>query len=163
LTEQIGAPNGGSVGAWFFPDAVLASASGAWNDQTGVVASKYDAYWTARLDEITAAIGVAVRGSAAIVDVKGMRRLGDRQSWYGIAEVCGRQMLDGARDIAGKDRSGQRHMRVLARAHVPVHYRRQRKLAVTQIALICTTTAITRSQRMGAYNEPSVHQVDYGQ
>jgi hypothetical protein len=56
------------------------------------MSSKYDAYWTARLDEISAAVRAAVRGSAATVDVAGVRRLGDRQSWYGIAEVCGREM-----------------------------------------------------------------------
>jgi hypothetical protein len=56
------------------------------------MASKYDAYWAARLDEISAAIRTAVRGNAAMVDGAGVCRLGDRQSWYGIAEVCGRQM-----------------------------------------------------------------------
>lgn len=56
------------------------------------MASKYDAYWTAHLDEISAAIQAAIRGSAGMVDVAGVRRLGDRQSWYGIAEVSGRLM-----------------------------------------------------------------------
>jgi len=68
------------------------SASGAGNEQTGVMASKYDAYWMTRLDEISAAIQAAVRGSAATVDVAGVRRLGDRESWHGVAEVCGNQM-----------------------------------------------------------------------
>lgn len=56
------------------------------------MASKYDAYWAAQLDEISAAVRAAVHRSAAMVDVAGVRRLGDRQSWYGIAEVRGRQL-----------------------------------------------------------------------
>ena len=57
------------------------------------MASKYDRYWTAHLDEISAALQAAVGGSAAIVDVAAVRCLGDRQSWYGVAEVCGREMI----------------------------------------------------------------------
>jgi hypothetical protein len=56
------------------------------------MASKYDQYWTAHLDEISAVLRAAVNGAAATVDVTSVRRLGDRQSWYGIAEVCGREM-----------------------------------------------------------------------
>ncbi len=56
------------------------------------MASKYDRYWTAHLDEISAALQTAVNGAAATVDVASVRRWGDRQSWYGIAEVCGREM-----------------------------------------------------------------------
>ncbi len=68
------------------------SASGAENEQTGAMASKYDQYWAAHLDEISAALQAAVNGTAATIDVASVRRLGDRQSWYGIAEVCGREM-----------------------------------------------------------------------
>jgi hypothetical protein len=56
------------------------------------MASKYDSYWTAHLDEISAVLQAAVNGAAAMVDVASVRRLGDRQSWYGVAEVCGREM-----------------------------------------------------------------------
>src|SRR5215472_9362568 len=69
------------------------SASRAGNHQTGTMASKYDRYWAAHLDEISAALPAAASGSAAaIVDLAGVRCLGDRQSWYGVAEVCGREM-----------------------------------------------------------------------
>lgn len=56
------------------------------------MASKYDRYWTAHLNEISAAIQAAIDRGAAMVDVAGVRHLGDRQSWYGTAEVCGREM-----------------------------------------------------------------------
>jgi len=56
------------------------------------MASKYDRYWTAHLGEISAALQAAVNGAPAMVDVASVRRLGDRQSWYGVAEVCGREM-----------------------------------------------------------------------
>lgn len=56
------------------------------------MASKYDWYWTAHLVEISAAIHAAVHRTEAMVDVAGVTRLGDRKSWYGIAEVCGREM-----------------------------------------------------------------------
>jgi hypothetical protein len=68
------------------------SAPGAGNDQTGTMASKYDWYWAAHLNEISAALQAAAGGSAAIVDVTGVRCLGDRRSWHGVAEVCGREM-----------------------------------------------------------------------
>jgi hypothetical protein len=56
------------------------------------MASKYDRYWTAHLDEIRAALQAAVNGAAVVVSVASVRHLGDRQSWYGIAEVRGREM-----------------------------------------------------------------------
>jgi hypothetical protein len=56
------------------------------------MASKYDRYWRAHLDEIRAAVQAAVNGSSAMVDVASVRRLGDRQSWYAVAEVRGREM-----------------------------------------------------------------------
>lgn len=60
------------------------------------MASKYDRYWTAHLSEISAALQAAVNGSAAVVNVASVRRLGDRQSWYGVAEVRGREMTRGS-------------------------------------------------------------------
>jgi hypothetical protein len=69
------------------------SAEQCVNDQTGTMASKYDRYWAAHLDEMSAALQAAVSGSTAIVDVAGVRCLGDRQSWYGVAEVCGSEMI----------------------------------------------------------------------
>jgi hypothetical protein len=56
------------------------------------MASKYDEYWTAHLPEIGAGLRSAVSGTAAAVDAVGVLGLGDRQSWRGIAEVCGRDM-----------------------------------------------------------------------
>ncbi|MGH3224350.1 MAG: DUF7664 domain-containing protein [Streptosporangiaceae bacterium] len=56
------------------------------------MASKYDTYWAAQLDEIRAALGPAVTGAPATVAVPGLRRLGARQSWYGVCEVHGRQV-----------------------------------------------------------------------
>ena len=56
------------------------------------MASKYDGYWTAHLDEISAGLQAAASGAAAVVERASVRRLGDRQSWYGVAEVCGREM-----------------------------------------------------------------------
>jgi hypothetical protein len=56
------------------------------------MASKYDRYWTAHLGEIGAALHAAVNGAVAVVDVASVRRMGDRQSWYGVTEVCGREM-----------------------------------------------------------------------
>lgn len=72
--------------------AVANGAAGAGKEQTGVMASKYDRYWTAHLGEISAALQAAVNGAVAVVDVATVRGLGDRQSWYGVAEVCRREM-----------------------------------------------------------------------
>ena len=52
--------------------------------------SKYDGYWAARLEHIRAAVELAAAGGMATVDIPGPRRLGDRQSWHGVAEVRGR-------------------------------------------------------------------------
>ncbi len=49
--------------------------------------SKYDQYWAARLGEIRDALGRAAGGFPAMVATPGLRDLGDRQSWYGLAEV----------------------------------------------------------------------------
>ena len=51
--------------------------------------SKYDSYWAGRLEEIRLAVELAVAGSAATVGVPGLRRMGNRQSWSGVAEVRG--------------------------------------------------------------------------
>lgn len=51
--------------------------------------SKYDSYWAGRLEEIRLAVELALAGSAATVGVPGLRRLGNRQSWSGVAEVRG--------------------------------------------------------------------------
>jgi hypothetical protein len=53
------------------------------------VRSKYDSYWAGRLEEIRLAVELAAAGSAATVGVLGLRRLGNRQSWSGVAEVRG--------------------------------------------------------------------------
>lgn len=56
------------------------------------MASKYDLYWMARLEEIGVAVRAAADGTGSPVDVTGVRGLGNRRSWYGIAEVHGREM-----------------------------------------------------------------------
>jgi serine/threonine protein kinase len=55
--------------------------------------SKYDTYWAARLDEIRDAIGRAATGVPVTVGIPGLRSLGKRQSWYGVAEVRGRTVI----------------------------------------------------------------------
>src|ERR1022692_820711 len=54
--------------------------------------SKYDVYWVAQLHEIRAAVQLAAAGSRAAVAVPDLRRLGARRSWYGVAEVRGREV-----------------------------------------------------------------------
>ncbi len=49
--------------------------------------SKYDRYWAGRLGEIRDAVGRAAEGFPATVATPGLRDLGDRQSWCGLAEV----------------------------------------------------------------------------
>lgn len=51
--------------------------------------SKYDSYWAGRLEDIRLAVELALAGSAATVGVPGLQRLGNRQSWSGVAEVRG--------------------------------------------------------------------------
>jgi hypothetical protein len=53
------------------------------------VTSKYDRYWAACLGQIQAALGRAAGGLPAAVATPGLRDLGARQSWYGLAEVSG--------------------------------------------------------------------------
>jgi hypothetical protein len=57
------------------------------------VTPKYDRYRTACLGQIQAAPGRAAGGSPAAVATPGLRDLGARQSWYGLAEVCGSELI----------------------------------------------------------------------
>lgn len=68
-----------------------ASGFGFW--QAGGMTSKYDMYWAAQLDEIRAAFGPAALGVPATVGVPDLHRMGARQSWYGTAEVHGREVI----------------------------------------------------------------------
>ena len=56
------------------------------------MASKYDRYWAACLDQIRDALGRAAEGFPATVAIPGLRNLGNRQSWYGLAEIRAGQM-----------------------------------------------------------------------
>jgi hypothetical protein len=58
--------------------------------------SKYDDFWIQRLQLLDDAIQSAASGRPTTVDVTGITRLGDRQSWAGIAFVRGRVVLDAA-------------------------------------------------------------------
>jgi hypothetical protein len=51
------------------------------------VTSKYDRYWAGLLGQIRDALGRAAKGFPAAVATPGLQDLGDRQSWYGLAEV----------------------------------------------------------------------------
>lgn len=55
--------------------------------------SKYDRYWAACLGQIQAALGRAAGGLPAAVATPGLRDLGARQSWYGLAEVRGSEVV----------------------------------------------------------------------
>jgi hypothetical protein len=44
------------------------------------------------LGEVRAAVESAVAGLPAVVEVAGLHSEGERQSWYGVAEVCGRRV-----------------------------------------------------------------------
>jgi hypothetical protein len=57
-----------------------------------MVGSKYDWYWAQRLDEIRAACDRAVDGLPVTVGLPGLGSTGGRQSWHGVAEVCGRDV-----------------------------------------------------------------------
>ena len=57
------------------------------------MASKYDAYWGGQLHRIRAELQLAATGVAAVVSVPDLARLGGRQSWYGIAEVRGQELM----------------------------------------------------------------------
>ena len=70
-------------------EGALASRSG----QTGGMASKYDAYWGGQLQRIRAELQLAATGVPAVVSLPDLVRLGARQSWYGIAEVRGQELI----------------------------------------------------------------------
>ena len=55
--------------------------------------SKYDRYWAACMGQIQAALGRAAGGFPAVVATPGLHDLGARQSWYGLAEVCGSVLI----------------------------------------------------------------------
>jgi hypothetical protein len=49
--------------------------------------SKYDTYWAGSLTTINAALHRAAQGIPVTIEIPGLRELGDRQSWHGVAEV----------------------------------------------------------------------------
>jgi hypothetical protein len=57
------------------------------------MASKYDQYWADHLDPIRAELQAAATGTGAVIALLELRRLGTRQSWYGVAEIRGRQVV----------------------------------------------------------------------
>jgi hypothetical protein len=57
------------------------------------MASKYDHYWADHLDLIRAELQAAATGTGAVIALPELRRLGTRQSWYGVAEIRGRQVV----------------------------------------------------------------------
>lgn len=63
-----------------------------WWGHTGEVASKYDRYWAVCLGQIQEALGRAAAVIPAAVATPGLRDLGARQSWYGMAEVRGSEL-----------------------------------------------------------------------
>ncbi len=54
--------------------------------------SKYDRYWAGHLAQIRDALARAAEGFPATVATPGLRDLGGRQSWYGLAEVRAGEM-----------------------------------------------------------------------
>jgi len=54
--------------------------------------SKYDRYWVSHLPHIPAALPSAASGAPAVCTVPGLRGLGERGSWYGVAEVRGNEV-----------------------------------------------------------------------
>jgi len=67
--------------------------SGEVVDHAGGVASKYDSYWAGRLGEVRTAVESAVAGLPVVVTLPGLRSAGERHSWHGVAEVCGRGVM----------------------------------------------------------------------
>jgi hypothetical protein len=57
------------------------------------MASKYDAYWGGQLHRIRAELQLAASGVPAVVSVPDLVRLGTRQSWYGVADVRGQEVI----------------------------------------------------------------------
>jgi hypothetical protein len=56
------------------------------------VGSKYDSYWAGRLAKIRVTVERAANGPPAVVELPGLSDIGERQSWYGVAEVRGRDV-----------------------------------------------------------------------
>lgn len=54
--------------------------------------SKYDRYWAGHLDQIRDVLVRAAEEFPVTVVIPGLRDLGDRQSWYGLAEVRAGEM-----------------------------------------------------------------------
>ena len=61
-------------------------------EHTGGMGSKYDSYWAGRLGELRAAVERAAVGLPAVVELPGLRSVGERRSWSGVAEVCSREV-----------------------------------------------------------------------
>jgi hypothetical protein len=70
------------------------------------VTSKYDSYWAGRLGEIRAGLQLAAAGLPVGIGLPDLRSVGERESWYGVAEVRGR----------GVTRSSMAHATSLGRA-----------------------------------------------
>jgi len=58
------------------------------------MASKYDPFWTAHLEQIRDGIRLASTGGRAVIPLSGLRDEGERQSWHGTADVRGNQVVD---------------------------------------------------------------------
>jgi len=65
---------------------------GEVTEHTGGVGSKYDSYWAGRLAVIRTAVERAASGLPAVVELAELSDIGERQSWYGVAEVRGRDV-----------------------------------------------------------------------
>lgn len=57
------------------------------------MASKYDQYWSSHTEQIRDAVWLAASSGIAKIRLDGLQGQGHRQSWYGAAEVRGRQVL----------------------------------------------------------------------
>jgi hypothetical protein len=56
------------------------------------MSSKYDPFWTARLEQIRDGIQLASTRGRAVIPLSGLRAEGERQSWHGTADVRGNQV-----------------------------------------------------------------------
>jgi hypothetical protein len=59
----------------------------AWH--TDGVASKYDLYWAGQVAAIRIAVERGATGRSTVIRLAGLSDAGDRESWYGVAEVRG--------------------------------------------------------------------------
>jgi hypothetical protein len=55
--------------------------------------SKYDEYWGQKLTLVRDELGIAASAGSTRVGVPGLRDLGERRSWYGVADVRGRLLV----------------------------------------------------------------------